>query len=81
MNEQTRQHVISELAQRLQERRLVGAARIFLDTVEPMAFLASQLALFARPFTPRGQWRSYVDALTDERGWKALKQSIDEREC
>lgn len=81
MDEQTRLHTIAELAQQLQKRRLTGAARLVLDTIEPIAFLASQLALFARPFTPRGQWRSYVDALTDEDGWKVLKQSIDEREC
>ena len=81
MDEQTREHAIQQLAQRLREQRLVGPARLFLDTLEPVALLACQVALFARPFTPRGQWRLYVDALTDQRGWTALKQSINEREC
>jgi len=81
VNEQTREQAVRQLTQRLREWRLTSAARLLLDAAEPMAFLASQIALFARPFTPRGQWRSYVDALTEEDGWKALKRSIDEPEC
>lgn len=81
MDEQTRTQIAIQLAQRLRERRLDGVARLLLDATEPMALFASQFALFARPFTPRSQWQVYLDALSEEEGWKALKRSINEQEC
>ena len=49
-----------------------------LDIVEPLGFLASQIALFARPLTPFGRWREYLLALEDEEGWKILHRMIDQ---
>lgn len=72
---------LSELATTLHQRRLDGAARVLLDIVEPVAFLASQVALFARPLTPRGRWYSYVDALCDETSWSALRRIVEKQEC
>lgn len=81
MDPQTRATVLKDLAETLRRRQLDGAARLLLDVVSPLGFLASQLALFARPFTPHGRWRTYVDALTDEGSWNELRRTVDLPEC
>jgi hypothetical protein len=48
-----------------------------LDVIEPLGFLAGQIALFARPLTPFGRWREYLMALEDEEGWKILHRMVD----
>ena len=81
MNSDERTQTLEALADRLRQRPFVGAARLLLDVVEPVDFLASQLALFAKPLTPRGRWHTYVDALCDESGWKQLRRMVDRHEC
>lgn len=81
MDEQQREQILSSLADALSRRRLLASTRLLLDVVEPISFLASQIALFARPLTPRGRWSEYVGALGDEAGWKALHQIVKRRQC
>jgi hypothetical protein len=79
MESNQRTAILEELAAAIARRRLMTPARILLDLVEPMGFLASQVALFARPFTPLGRWHEYMMALEDETSWKVL-QSLVERQ-
>jgi hypothetical protein len=77
MNMDDREQTLHELARSIEQRHLSQAARLLLDTIEPMAFLASQAALFARPFLPPGRWHSYVEALGEESGWSTLRRIIN----
>jgi hypothetical protein len=81
MNNDQRQDTLKELATRLSERRLTTPARMMVDAVVPLGFLASQTALFIEPFFPHGRWRSYVTALADEQGWEALQRILNSNEC
>jgi hypothetical protein len=80
MDSSRRTAILQDLAAAIVRRRLVMPARIFLDLVEPLGFLASQVALFARPFTPLGRWQEYVVALEDESSWKVLQSLVDRRD-
>jgi hypothetical protein len=71
-----RTQTLQDLADGIARRRLMAPARILLDLVEPLGFLASQVALFARPLTPLGRWRDYVMALEDEESWKVLHRLV-----
>ena len=78
MNVSADEQALTELATSLRQRQLAGAARVLLDIVEPVGFLASQLALFAQPLTPPGRWHQYVAALSDETSWRLLRRMVDE---
>ncbi len=52
-----------------------------LDAFLPLAFLSSQLALFARPFTMGSSWEQYALALTDEASWQELSTLLARQEC
>jgi hypothetical protein len=77
MDAERRLILLQNLAAGLERRRLVAPARFALAIVEPLGFLAGQLALFMRPLTPLGRWREYLMALEDEEGWKILYQLVD----
>jgi hypothetical protein len=77
MDTSQRQAILHDLAAALSRRRLVAPARVFLDVVEPLAFFASQAALFVRPLAPFGRWRAYLAALDDEEGWRILHKLVD----
>jgi hypothetical protein len=79
MNPEQRIRALQNLADGIARRRLAQPASMLLDLVEPLGFLASQVALFARPFTPLGRWHDYVMALQDEASWKELHGLIDQR--
>lgn len=81
MNDQHQDVRLSEIAEGLRRRRVAGAARLFLEIIDPVAFLASQTALFVQPFTPRGRWHDYIDVLTKEANWRALRRLVDQQEC
>jgi hypothetical protein len=81
MNEEQRLSAIQELAKQLEQRRFATPARMFLDVVVPLGFMASQVALLVQPFFPHGRWRLYVTALTDEQGWEALQRILNSEEC
>jgi hypothetical protein len=72
MDRVQRTQTLQDLADGIARRRLTVPARILLDLVEPLGFLASQVALFVRPLTPLGRWRDYIMALEDEESWKVL---------
>lgn len=72
---------LGEIAAGLRRRRIDGAARLVLEVVEPVAFLASQAALFVQPLTPRGRWHDYVDLMTKEANWRTLRRMVDQQEC
>jgi hypothetical protein len=77
MNTSQRTAILKELADGIARRRLTTPARIILDVIEPLGFLAGQLALFARPLTPLERWRAYLAALDDREGWKILHDIVE----
>lgn len=77
MNSDRRTVLLQELADGIARRHLSAPARLVLDIVEPVGFLAGQIALFVRPLTPLARWREYLMALEDEEGWKILHGMID----
>jgi hypothetical protein len=81
MNSQQRHQILQQLADTIRRRRLTAPARLALDVLAPLGFLASQVALFVRPLTPLGRWHDYVAALDDEQGWKVLQSLVENRDC
>lgn len=80
MNPSVRRQILQSLADGLAQRHLATPARLILDVVAPLGFLASQVALFVRPLTPLGRWHDYVAALADEEGWKVLHSLVDHQD-
>jgi hypothetical protein len=78
MNIDQRTTILQDLADGIARRHLSAPARLVLDIVEPLGFLAGQIALFVRPLTPFGRWREYLTALEDEEGWKILHRMVDQ---
>jgi hypothetical protein len=78
MNTDRRTTILQNLADGIARRHLSAPARFMLDIVEPLGFLAGQIAIFARPLTPFGRWREYLLALEDEEGWKILHRMVDQ---
>jgi hypothetical protein len=81
MNSDQRAQILQQLAQAIARRRLTTPARLALDVIAPLSFLASQVALFVRPLTPLGRWHDYVAALDDEQGWKVLQHLVEDQDC
>jgi hypothetical protein len=81
MNTEQRTHILRQLAGAIARRHLVAPARIMLDVIAPVGFIASQVAQFIIPLTPHGRWRDYASALDDETGWKVLRQLVEQRDC
>jgi len=81
MNSEQRHQILQQLADTIRRRRLTAPARLALDVLAPLGFLASQVALFVRPLTPLGRWHDYVAALDDEQGWKVLQSLVENRDC
>ncbi|MGQ9550164.1 MAG: hypothetical protein ACUVSY_16055 [Roseiflexus sp.] len=71
---------IEQLAQAIMQRGLTTPARIMLDIVAPLGFLAGQVTLFVRPFVPGSRWTRTIDALCDARGWRVLHDLLN-RDC
>jgi hypothetical protein len=80
MMEHERRQRLAILADALARRRLTMPARIALDMLTPLGFLASQVALFAQPFTPRGRWHDYVTLLSDQESWSVLRDIVEKRD-
>ena len=81
MDATQRAQILQNLVDGIARRRLTTPARMILEALAPLGFLASQVALFARPFTPLGRWHAYMTALDDEEGWKVLRELVDRRDC
>jgi len=69
--------ILQKLADDIARRRLTTPVRMILEATGPLAFFASQAALFARPLAPLGRWREYLTALDDEEGWEILHRIVD----
>lgn len=80
MNHPPHDESLERLADAIVQRGLMAPARMLLDMLAPLGFLASQMALFARPFVPGDRWTRYVDALSDARGWEQLRDILN-RDC
>ena len=78
MDPDERSRVLQELARGIERRGLAAPARIALDVIAPLGFLAGQVALFARPLLPGDRLRSFASALEDEASWQLLRRLIDE---
>lgn len=74
-----RNTILSQLAGLIIRRKLTTPARMMLDVIAPLGFLAGQMALFARPFAPPGRWREYMSALEDAEGWATLRDMVDQQ--
>lgn len=81
MDKQRREQLLNVLVMSIVRQRLLTPMQVFLDVVMPVGFLASQVVLFFRPFTPYGRWRDYATALSDEEGWKMFQDLIKRHEC
>ncbi|ABU58305.1 MULTISPECIES: hypothetical protein [Roseiflexus] len=71
---------LEQLANALNQRGLATPARILLDILAPLGFIAGQITLFARPFVPGDRWARYIDALSDRQGWEQLRDILN-RDC
>ncbi len=80
MNRPPHDESLERLADAIVQRGLTAPARMLLDILAPLGFLASQMALFARPFVPGDRWMRYVDALSDARAWEQLRDILN-RDC
>lgn len=80
MNRPLDDELLDQLASAIEQRGLATPARILLDVIAPLGFLAGQITLFARPFVPGNRWRNYVDALSDAEGWERLRDILN-RDC
>jgi hypothetical protein len=80
MNTDRRTEVLEQLAAVIARHRLTAPARIALDIVAPLGFIASQVAQFVQPLTPAGRWHEYVNALDDEQGWLVLRRLVDQQD-
>jgi hypothetical protein len=69
--------ILRRLANAITAHRLAAPARLALDVVAPLGFLAGQVALFTRPLLPSADWRSYASALADEQAWHELRALVD----
>lgn len=81
MNDADETQRLQALATTLQRRNLDTAARVLLDVMTPITFLASQAVVFIQPMIPRGRWQMYVDLLCEETNWARLREMLDQREC
>ncbi len=81
MNADQRVQILQNIAEAIARRRLIAPARLALDAIAPLGFLASQVAVFVGPLVPLGRWHEYVAALDDERSWKELQNLIDYQDC
>lgn len=81
MNTEQRTQILQRLASAIAQRRMTTPARMALDIVAPVGFIASQVAQLIRPLTPLGRWHEYVSALGDEQGWKVLQRLVDQQDC
>ncbi len=78
--EQGRAQAVQAVADALGRSRLEAPARLLLDVIAPVDFLASQVAAFTRPLLPFGQWRSYVAAFESEESWALLRRMVDQQD-
>ena len=81
MNPEQRTDILKQIADVIARRRLTTPARIALDMIAPIGFIASQVALFVRPLTPHGRWHGYVGALGSEQSWEVLRSLVDQHDC
>lgn len=73
-------HALQMLADEIKRRHWITPAILAIDTLRPLAFIASQFALFLRPFTPLGRWHEYVRVLEHEESWQLLHHLLDQQD-
>ncbi|HEU4323253.1 MAG TPA: hypothetical protein VFS21_08865 [Roseiflexaceae bacterium] len=78
--QQDQAQTVRAVADALGRSRLEAPARLLLDVIAPVDFLASQVASFTRPLLPFGQWRSYVAAFENEECWALLRRMVDQQD-
>jgi hypothetical protein len=81
MDAEQRTHILEQLAAAIGRHRLAVPARIALDVIAPVGFIASQVAQLVSPLTPTARWQAYVNALGDEQGWALLQQLVEKQDC
>lgn len=77
MRPEHRDQTLQYLAATIARHQLMTPARFLLDIVTPLGFLASQVAVFARPLMPSGRWHDYMVALGDEESWRILHTIVE----
>ncbi|NOK59720.1 MAG: hypothetical protein GFH27_549285n244 [Chloroflexi bacterium AL-W] len=81
MEKHYQEELLNTLVAFATRQRLLTPMQVLLDIVMPVGFLASQVVLFVRPFTPYGRWRDYATVLSDEEGWIVLQNLVKRQEC
>ena len=81
MDAEQRLQILEQLAGAIGRHRLAAPARMALDVIAPMGFIASQVAQLVSPLAPAGRWQVYVGALDDEQGWTLLHQLVEKQDC
>jgi hypothetical protein len=81
MTKEQYEQVLQRLAMQIEQRRLLIPIRLFVDTIAPIGVIASQFALFVRPFAPTNQWQEYLDVLSDQQAWSAFQRILNSKEC
>ena len=81
MDAEQRTLILKQLAATIGRHRLAAPARIALDVIAPLGFIAGQVAQLVSPLTPTGRWQAYVIALGDEQGWTLLQQLVEKQDC
>ena len=74
--------VLGRVAQALIERRLTAPAILFLESVKPLSFLASQALIFLGPMLEalldRDDYRTFAEAMEDRANVEWLIQQMED---
>jgi hypothetical protein len=77
MAQQQTDDAVQQLAAWIDHAGLRVPLRMALDALQPIDFLNSQMAIFARPFVRGSTWEQYAQALSDEHNWAELRRRLD----
>ena len=74
--------VLGRVAQALIDRRLTAPAILFLESVKPLSFLASQALIFLGPMLEtlldRDDYRTFAEAMEDRANVEWLIQQLED---
>ena len=80
--QQREQEVLAKVAQALTDRRLTAPAILFLESVKPLSFLASQALVFLGPMAetllPPVEYRTFTRAIESRKNLEWLIQRLEE---
>lgn len=72
---------ITALAHRIEHLGLRDVAHMFLDLLEPLDIINSQMVQFMHPFVRRTRLEHYAELLATPTNWQALRTLLTRQEC